>query len=120
MMQSAKLTAKCVAYPWITRGDVWCDSDTNERFYIANVTPISMYKSTPLIFQLTLTKLEITDALHSTSADNKVAADNPWNDALVKYEPTNSQPESHENSGEQQTSDDETDNINWKDELSKL
>jgi len=121
MMQSAKMTAKCVAYPWITRGDVWCDNDTNERFYIANVTPISMYKSTPLIFQLTMTKLELTDVMHSSAADTKVGTDNPWDDSLVTYDPVSTPDEEQEDPAPVQGDiSNEPDSINWKEELSKL
>lgn len=121
LVQSEKLTASCIAYPWITRGDVWCDSETNDRYYIATATPASMYKSTPLVYKLVMMKLELTDALHSDEANDKVAADNPWDDSLVTYDPV-STPDEEAEEPEVQHGDisREPDTINWKEELSKL
>ena len=121
VVQSSKMTVRCIAYPWITRGDVWCDTTSNERFYIANVTPRSMYKNVPMVFALTMTKVELTDAMHSPAADTKVATDNPWDDALVTYDPVSTvDEEAEEPEPEQGDISAESDTINWKEALSKL
>lgn len=70
--QADVLQAKCIAWPWIHLRDVWADSTTNERYYITNATVLSRYKSVPLVYQLTMNKVQLTDSIHDILADAKV------------------------------------------------
>lgn len=47
---SETVTARCIAYPWVRYGDVWCEDGTNKRFMIGQVTPTASYKQTPLVY----------------------------------------------------------------------
>lgn len=67
--------AKCVAWPWIHQGDVWADTNTNQRFYIDQVNVISKYRGFPIVYMLQMKLLELTDVLHSVSADAKFSND---------------------------------------------
>lgn len=59
------LSAKCIAWPLISRGDVWVDSNNNQRFIIDTVGIISKYKHVPLMCMLQMHLLQQTDVLHT-------------------------------------------------------
>ena len=62
------LQAKCTAWPIIELGDVWVDDNTNERYYIQDAAVASKYKHIPLIYNLKMHLLELSDVLHTGRA----------------------------------------------------
>ena len=81
------VTARCVAYPWVRHGDVWCEDGTNKRYIIHKVVPTSSYKQTTLIYTLTMHRLEYTDVLYTAVADDRVHIKDVFDSALVNYTP---------------------------------
>lgn len=77
-MQGERVTAKCVAYPWISRGDVWCEDGTNNRYVINSVTPIASYKTTHLLYAITMDRVEYSDILHSAGMSANVTSSGTW------------------------------------------
>jgi hypothetical protein len=62
------LQAKCTAWPIIELGDVWVDDNTDQRFYIEQADIASKFKHVPLIYQLKMHLLELSDVLHTPRA----------------------------------------------------
>ena len=71
-LQGETIQGRCIAYPWISRGDVWCEENTNKRYVIAVATPAASYKTTHLIYSITMHQVEYNDVLHSPLADERV------------------------------------------------
>lgn len=67
--QVSVLSAKCVAWPIIGLGDIWCDKYTNQRYYIQSATILSKFKHVPLIYRLKMHLIQLTDIIHSQPAD---------------------------------------------------
>lgn len=82
-----KVQAKCVAYPWVRYGDVWCEKYTNKRFMIDKVTPSSSYKHVPLVYSITMHRIEYSDVMYTPPADAKVDIKDLYDSALVTYTP---------------------------------
>lgn len=59
------LTAQCVAYPVITRGDIWVSHNTNDRYFIDQCSPTSLYKGVPVIYTMSLKKLPQSDVIYN-------------------------------------------------------
>ena len=78
---------KCVAYPWVRYGDVWCEKYTNKRFMIDRVTPTSSYKHVPLVYSLTMHRIEYSDVMYTPVADDKVDIKDLYDSAHVNYTP---------------------------------
>lgn len=85
--EGEKITARCIAYPWIRYADVWVEDDTNKRYFVKHVTPAAAYKQIPLIYSIELTKIEYTDVMYSKAADAKVEVKDLWDSAKVEYTP---------------------------------
>lgn len=92
-LQNETVQGRCIAFPWIGYGDVWCEDQTNKRYVIDTATPAGSYKQTTLIYTIKMHLVELTDVLHSCEADNRVIdkdrwlnedsdAYNSWDDAL--------------------------------------
>lgn len=62
------LQAKCTAWPIISLGDVWVDDNTNQRYYIEQADVASKYKHVPLVYQLRMHLIELSDVLHTNRA----------------------------------------------------
>lgn len=62
------LQAKCTAWPIISLGDVWVDDNTNQRYYIEQADVASKYKHVPLVYQLKMHLIELSDVLHTNRA----------------------------------------------------
>lgn len=77
-LQGEAITGRCIAYPWINYGDVWCEDETNKRYYITKITPSASYKTTHLIYTLAMSQVEYNDVLHSYEADKKVNNADEW------------------------------------------
>ena len=67
-VQTAVLQAKCTAWPLIELGDVWVDDNNNQRYYIQGADIASKYKHVPLIYNLKMHLLQLSDVLHSKRA----------------------------------------------------
>ena len=65
---SVILQAKSTAWPIICSGDVWVDSNTNQRYYIQQAFVSSSLKHVPLIYDLKMHLLELSDVLHTQKA----------------------------------------------------
>lgn len=76
--QVEQVTARCIAYPWISCGDVWCEDYTNNRYVINKITPSASYRQTHVVYTLSMDKVEYTDVLHSHEADHRVADTGLW------------------------------------------
>lgn len=74
------VNARCIAYPWINYGDVWCEDNTNKRYVISRITPSASYKTTHLVYSIVMNSVEYNDVLHSHHADLKVAGTGIWED----------------------------------------
>ncbi len=81
------VTARCIAYPWVRYGDVWCEDGTNKRFMIAQVVPTATYKYTTLVYTVVMHRIEYTDVLHTPPADDKVIIKDLFNSSEVEYTP---------------------------------
>lgn len=87
MVQGETVQGRCLAYPWVRVGDVWCEDGTNKRYMIVNATPAASYKQAVLVYQITMHKIEYTDVLYSDEADNMVVVNNIMDEANVNYTP---------------------------------
>lgn len=67
-VQAVVMQAKCVAWPIIELGDVWVDDNTNERFYIEGAAVASKFKHVPLLYNLKMHLVELSDVLHTPRA----------------------------------------------------
>ena len=76
--QSETVGGRCVAYPWITQGDIWCEDTTNKRFQINACTPSASYKTIPLVYQLSMSRIEYTDAAYTRGATTLVDSKDRW------------------------------------------
>ena len=85
--EAEEVTGRCVAYPWVRYGDVWVEDKTNKRYEIHNVTPTSSYKQVPLIYTITMSKIEYSDVMYTPPADAKVNIKDIYDSALVNYTP---------------------------------
>ena len=102
------IQGRCIAYPWICLGDIWCEDHTNYRYYITEADTVSAYKTTPLVYSLQLHRIEYTDVLYTEPVDDKVNIKDVWDSSLVTYTP-------------EMLEDIENKNItDWDEELSKL
>lgn len=77
--------ARCIAYPWVRYGDVWCEDGTNKRYIITETTPTASYKQTHLIYTIKMSLIEYTDVLHSSIADDKVNIKDLYDSSEVNY-----------------------------------
>lgn len=77
-IQSEKVSGRCVAYPWITNGDIWCEDGTNKRYSISVCTPSASYKTVPLVYTVIMSKMEYTDALYTKEATELVDNKDIW------------------------------------------
>lgn len=77
-MQDETVKARCLAYPWIARGDVWCEEGTNNRYVISNITPVSSYKQTHIVYSVTMHKVELADVLHTKRMNDNVVNAGEW------------------------------------------
>ena len=86
-LQGETVQARCIAYPWISKGDVWVEDITNNRYVIAAATPSSSYKQTHLVYTLQMHKVELADVLHTNPANNLVAMKTgTWEDGKLPPE----------------------------------
>lgn len=72
--QGETVQARCIAYPWISKGDVWVEDITNNRYVIATATPSASYRQVHLVYTLQMHKVELADVLHTAPANDLVAA----------------------------------------------
>lgn len=70
--QASVLQAKMLAWPYIGLGDVWVDDATDQRYVIQRAVIASKFKSVPLVYQVTMHLVQITDIMHSVQADKKL------------------------------------------------
>ena len=84
------IQGRCIAYPWISRGDVWCEENTNKRYVIAAATPASSYKTTHLIYTLQMHQVEFNDVLHTKLADEYVVNTGEYESKEASTMPKNS------------------------------
>lgn len=68
-VQSETVQGRCIAYPWIDYGDVWCEDDTNVRYVINAVTPAASYRTTHLIYTVSMNRVEYGDVLYTKEAN---------------------------------------------------
>lgn len=78
--QTEVVTARCIAYPWIKVGDIWCEDHTNTRYRITTRTPSATYKTTDLVYSLKMSRLEYTDSAYTKGMDDKVVVKDRWTD----------------------------------------
>lgn len=78
---------RCIAYPWVRPGDVWCEDHTNKRFRVDKVVPTSSYKHVALIYSIVMHRIEYTDVLYTPIADDKVTVKDVIADSTVEYTP---------------------------------
>lgn len=76
--QQETVTGRCVAYPWITTGDIWCEGTTNKRFRINTCSPAASYKTVPLVYQISMSRIEYTDAMYTREANDLVENNDKW------------------------------------------
>ena len=69
-VHSVVLQAKCTAWPIIQLGDVWVDDNNNERYYIESADIASKYKHIPLVYNLKMHLLQLSDVLHTDKAQD--------------------------------------------------
>ena len=85
--ESEVVTGRCIAYPWVRYMDVWVEDGTNKRYFINQATPTSSYKQVPLIYTISMGKVEYTDVLYTPAADAKVNLKDLYNSSQVNYTP---------------------------------
>ena len=86
-LMGESVQCRCIAYPWIHYGDVWCEDNTNKRYVINKVTPSSSYKTTHLIYTMTMTAVENADILHSNKANELVQEEGAWENKEASTKP---------------------------------
>jgi len=77
-LQGESVKARCIAYPWIAVGDVWVEDGSDKRFVIAATTPSASYRQTDLVYTVLMNRVELSDALHSESANRLVQGSHDW------------------------------------------
>lgn len=86
MTQASILQARCAAWPLIELGDVWVDQNTNQRYYIEQAMVASKYKHVPLVYNLKMHLLQLSDVMHTRKAEEVLQAalvsDDKWTKAL--------------------------------------
>jgi hypothetical protein len=87
MLQGETVQGRCLAYPWIRVGDVWCEDGTNKRYIIDAAVPAASYKQATLVYQISMHRVEYTDVLYSDEADDMVVVNNIMDEANVNYTP---------------------------------
>jgi hypothetical protein len=56
-----QISARAVAYPWVSSMDLWVDSRSNERYIIRSIQTLAEMDGKPLVYQLELRRLPDTD-----------------------------------------------------------
>lgn len=79
-MQGETLQGRCIAYPWIAPGDIWCEEYTNKRYVISGTNVAAAHKHVPLIFTLVMHRAELTDAVYTPPITDKVIDKDVWVD----------------------------------------
>ena len=69
-VESETLSVRCVANPVISRGDIWVSKNTNDRYFIDQCSPLSMYKGIPVVYGLSLKKLAQSDIVFDRPVDD--------------------------------------------------
>ena len=77
-LQGETVKGRCIAYPWINYGDVWCEDNTNKRYVVAQATPAASFKTTALVYSIVMNQVEYTDVMHSHEADERVVETGAW------------------------------------------
>lgn len=77
-VQGESVKARCIAFPWINRGDIWCEDISNNKYVIAQITPTSSYKQTHLVYTIGMNKVELNDILHSDAANTQTLESGAW------------------------------------------
>lgn len=75
---SETVSARCVAYPWIRTGDIWCEDGTNNRYKVVSCTPAATYKTVDLVYALGLSRYGYASEAHSAEADSLVVQKDVW------------------------------------------
>jgi len=65
-----KFTARALASPILTTGDIWLDQQSSERFRIVEVTPIVEQKGLPVVYQLGIQRLPFSDIVYQVLNEN--------------------------------------------------
>ena len=58
---------KAVAYPQLSQGDVWVAAHNDERYAIGQVTVVERLREVPVMVQVELTKIQISDPIYRLS-----------------------------------------------------
>lgn len=74
-----EVAGRCIAYPWIKTGDIWCEGGTNNRYVVTRCTPSATYKTTDLVYTLTLSRKGYAEVVHTPEADALVSGKDSWN-----------------------------------------
>lgn len=69
---------RCLAYPWLNYGDVWCEDKTNKRYVISKIDPAATYKTTDLVYKITMAQVDFNDVLHTKEADALTVEQDEW------------------------------------------
>lgn len=81
-MESETVTGRCIAYPWVRRGDIWVEDTTDKRYVFISASPNASYKQTALMLSIRMGLLERSDVMYSDNANNMVK-DVGLNDAVI-------------------------------------
>ena len=65
-------SATCIAEPCINRGDIWVGELQNDRYFIDNVNVTSEYKGIPLVYNLIMKRIPMSDVVYSDKMTQKI------------------------------------------------
>lgn len=78
LVDDTKRAVRCVAYPTLIKeNDLWLDSHNGTRWVIRGVTPAAELKGVPLIYEMTLNRLPMTDVIYTDPEGTDKATEVP-------------------------------------------
>ena len=79
-LEAEVLTARCAAYPVISRGDIWVGNNYNDRYIVDQCSPTSLYKGVPAVYSLSMKKLPQSDVIYTKTVEDIIE------DSMVNWE----------------------------------
>lgn len=78
LQDDTKRVVRCVAYPTLIKeNDLWLDSNNGTRWVVRGVKDVTEIKGVPIIYQLTLHRIPMTDVIYKEPEGNDKATEEP-------------------------------------------
>jgi len=78
LVDDTRRQVRCVAYPTLIKeNDLWLDDKNGTRWVVRGVTPVTEIKGVPIIYQLTLHRMPMTDVIYKEPEGHDKATEIP-------------------------------------------